>query len=198
MENVLEKDSAEKERNTVNVKVWGENEEVKLPVYGKPGDACCDIYATAIDYDVEKDGYVIHTGLHFALPEGYEMQIRPRSSNTKTDLYLPNSIGTLDQGYRGELLVIYKNRTATDIVNALNHILCGLDHVNPTSTAKKYFEAARSSIVEANLGCPYEVGDRVGQVIVYKRPTIKWEKVETLEDLGDTERGAGGFGSTGK
>lgn len=43
-----------------------------------------DIYAHSITYDTDKNRVIIHTGLHFALPEDYEMEIRPRSSNTKT------------------------------------------------------------------------------------------------------------------
>lgn len=44
----------------------------------------------------------------------------------------------------------------------------------------------------------YNVGDRVAQIIVRHREQIIWDEVETIEELGETERGAGGFGSTGK
>ena len=91
-------------KNT-NVKVWRENEDVKLPIYMNPGDACCDLYAHKVEYEGGK--IIVHTGLHFELPEGYEMEIRPRSSLTKTYLYIPNSPGTVDEGYRGEVLVIF-------------------------------------------------------------------------------------------
>lgn len=89
-----------------NVKVWRENKDVKLPLYMNPGDACCDLYAHSIEY--KDDRIICHTGLHFELPEGYEMEIRPRSSLTKTYLYIPNSPGTVDEGYRGEVLVIFR------------------------------------------------------------------------------------------
>ena len=92
-------------KNT-NVKVWRENKDVKLPVYMNPGDACCDLYAHWIEY--KDDRIICHTGLHFELPEGYEMEIRPRSSLTKTYLYIPNAPGTVDEGYRGEVLVIFR------------------------------------------------------------------------------------------
>lgn len=89
-------DKLERDIDNVSVKVWREDKSIPLPVYGKEGDACCDIYAKSIEHDEEKDRFIIHTGLHFALPEEYEMELRPRSSNTKTDFYMPNSPGTLD------------------------------------------------------------------------------------------------------
>lgn len=71
-----------KELDEVKVKVWREDDTVKLPTYAKPGDACMDIYVHSIEL---KDGMVIyHTGLHFRLPYDYEMEIRPRSSFVKT------------------------------------------------------------------------------------------------------------------
>lgn len=44
----------------------------------------------------------------------------------------------------------------------------------------------------------YNVGDRVAQILVRHREQIIWDEVKTIEELGETERGAGGFGSTGK
>lgn len=97
-----------KELDEVKVKIYRESEDVKLPTYAKPGDACMDVYVHSIEY--KSDGRVIyHTGLHFRLPEDYEMDIRPRSSNTKTMAVMQNSPGTLDGGYTGEMLVIQRN-----------------------------------------------------------------------------------------
>lgn len=86
----------EQDIDDVSVKVWREDKSVPLPTYGREGDACCDVYAKSIEYDSDKDRFIIHTGLYFALPDEYEMELRPRSSNTKTDFYMPNSPGTLD------------------------------------------------------------------------------------------------------
>lgn len=44
----------------------------------------------------------------------------------------------------------------------------------------------------------YNVGDRVAQILIRHREQIIWDEVKTIEELGETERGAGGFGSTGK
>lgn len=80
----------------MNVKVFREDTNTPLPKYGKAGDACMDVYAKSIEFDYAKDKVIVHTGLHFELPEDYDMELRPRSSNTKTDWYIPNSPGTLD------------------------------------------------------------------------------------------------------
>lgn len=150
------------ELDEVKVKVWREDDTVKLPTYGKDGDACMDVYVHSIEF--KDDGRVIyHTGLHFALPEDYEMEIRPRSSMTKTIATMQNAPGTLDQGYRGELLLVHR-----DIIAPL----------------------------QANN--EFKIGDRCAQILVRRRERIVWDEVNTQEELGDTERGEGGFGSTGK
>lgn len=146
----------------VPVKVWREDETVKLPTYAKLGDACMDVYVHKIEY--KNDGRVVyHTGLHFKLPEDYEMEIRPRSSNTKTMAVMQNAPGTLDEGYTGELMIVHR------------------DMDDPTSSVSRY-----------------GVGDRVAQIIIRRRERIVWDEVNTQEELGVTERGAGGFGSSGK
>lgn len=89
----------------VGVKVYREDETVKLPTYSKQGDACMDVYVHSIE---EKDDRVVyHTGLHFKLPEDYEMEIRPRSSNTKTMAIMQNSPGTLDSK-KGRIAGVFK------------------------------------------------------------------------------------------
>lgn len=144
------------------VKVWCEDETVKLPTYAKQGDACMDVYVHSIEH--KEDGRVVyHTGLHFALPEDYEMEIRPRSSNTKTLAVMQNAPGTLDEGYRGELMIVHRQ------------------------------------IDDPSNSCPeYGIGDRVAQILVRRRERIIWDEVATKDELGQTERGDGGFRSTGK
>jgi dUTPase len=90
----------------VGVKVYREDETVKLPTYSKQGDACMDVYVHSIE---EKDDRVVyHTGLHFKLPEDYEMEIRPRSSNTKTMAIMQNAPGTLDSNEKGRIAGVFK------------------------------------------------------------------------------------------
>ena len=150
------------ELDEVKVKVWREDDTVKLPTYGKDGDACMDVYVHSVEF--KDDGRIIyHTGLHFALPEDYEMEIRPRSSMTKTIATMQNAPGTLDQGYRGELLIVH-----------------------------------RDIITPHNANNEFRVGDRIAQILVRRRERIVWDEVSTQNDLGTTDRGEGGFGSTGK
>lgn len=151
-----------KELDEVKVKVWREDETVKLPTYAKSGDACMDIYVHSIEY--KEDGRICyHTGLHFKLPEDYEMELRPRSSITKTFAIMQNAPGTLDGGYTGELMFIHRQLNELDF---------------PTPE--------------------YNVGDRCAQLLVRRRERITWDEVSTQQELGVTERGNGGFGSSGK
>lgn len=193
----------ERDIDDVSVKVWREDKSVPLPTYGREGDACCDVYAKSIEYDSDKDRFIIHTGLYFALPDKYEMELRPRSSNTKTDFYMPNSPGTLDWGYRGELRVIFKNRTSRQLIriistfgNAFNDIVTRVKHENAYNSIMCVRQEFNKLIKKE--GCPYVKGDRVCQLLVRRREKITWDEVETLEELGTTERGTCGFGSTGK
>lgn len=189
----------ERDIDNVSVKVWREDKSVPLPTYGKEGDACCDVYAKSIEYNADKDRFIIHTGLHFALPDEYEMELRPRSSNTKTDFYMPNSPGTLDWGYRGELLVIFKNRTNINISRSVKYTINAvrqLSHV--TNDIRELTDDAINYLAELFKNFSYKEGDRICQLLVRRREKITWDEVETLEELGTTERGTGGFGHTGK
>jgi hypothetical protein len=51
----------EQDIDDVSVKVWREDKSVPLPTYGREGDACCDVYAKSIEYDSDKDRFIIHT-----------------------------------------------------------------------------------------------------------------------------------------
>lgn len=187
---------------TVKVKCWRENKNIPLPKYAKDGDACCDLYAQSIEYDEQLDRYIVHTGLHIALEKGYECQIRPRSSLTKTEFYIANTPGTIDSGYRGEILVVFKSRNAANIIRCIGYIANSIypfiksihtdAYDNFTNAFGIYKDIERFNIF------PFKEGDRIAQLLIQKIPTIEWNEVDSLEDLGQTERGAGGYGHTGK
>lgn len=149
----------------IEVKVKKLTDEAVLPAYATDGSAGMDVTAVGREYHVENDCWVYHTGLSFQLPEGYVMLIFPRSSNRKTDFYLANHVGVLDSDYTGELMLVYKCR-----------------------------DEYRDSLY-LPMNAPYEVGDRVGQIIIMPYPKVEFLEVE---ELTKTERGDGGFGSTGK
>ncbi|MDT8390286.1 MAG: dUTP diphosphatase [Lentisphaeria bacterium] len=99
----------------------------------------------------------VPTGLFLELPTGFEAQIRPRSGlAAKHAVTIPNSPGTIDAGYRGEVCVIMLN------------------------LGKEDFPIAR--------------GDRVAQMVIQKLPDVE---LVLADDLAESKRGAGGFGSTG-
>lgn len=189
----------EQDIDNVSVKVFREDTGIPLPTYGKEGDACCDVYAKSIEYDADKDRTIIHTGLHFALPDEYEMELRPRSSNTKTDVYMPNNPGTLDWGYRGELLVIFKNRSNIHLCRCVEDSLMAINQLkHVTNRIEEITNDCMKELEQVMNGFPYKEGDRICQLLVRRREKITWDEVETLEELGTTERGTEGFGSTGK
>ena len=143
----------------VNVKKLDSN--AVLPTYAKHGDAGMDLTATSKSYD-EHGNVVYGTSLAFEIPHGYVGLLFPRSSNTKKDLILGNSVGVIDSGYRGE--VVFKFR---ELLPSERDIEFG----------------ARE----------YEIGDRIGQIIIMPYPQIEFNLVD---ELSTTDRGIGGFGST--
>lgn len=80
---------------------------VKLPVRSTVGSACWDLFYYGIESVllVPWEVCLIPTGLHFAVPRGYMVEIRPRSSMGLKGLIIPNSPGTVDSDYRGRILV---------------------------------------------------------------------------------------------
>lgn len=155
---------------------WREDKSIPLPAYQTDGAACCDLHIKSIE--IKGHRIVCHTGLHVALPEGYEMEIRPRSNLTKTKLIIANSPGTVDADYRGEILVIFEAIDGTNIYPYFNN------YINNGITNELYF--------------PYGYKERCAQLLIRRYEEIAWHEVENLEDLGETKRGFGGHGSTGK
>ena len=131
-----------------------------LPEYQTPLSAGLDIRAN-ISQSITLsplERAMVPTGLYVELPEGYEMQIRPRSGlAAKHGITVLNSPGTIDADYRGEIKVILVNLSNTPFT--------------------------------------IEPGERIAQMIVARYEQVEWQAVESLSE---TERGAGGFGSTGK
>lgn len=146
----------------MDLKIKRLTEEAVLPMFAKQGDAGLDL--TAISRSIDENNNLIYgTGIAIEIPEGYVGLLFPRSSNSKQDLLLSNSVGVIDSGYRGEIIFKYK----FIIRNGLK-----------ISEHKKY-----------------DIGDRVGQLVIVKLPKIN---IVEVSELSDSERGEGGFGSTGK
>ena len=96
------------------VKIKKLKDSAVIPAYAKPGDAGMDLTATSLHYD-DYGNNVYGTGLAMEIPEGYVGLVFPRSSNRKTEAYLTNHVGVIDSGYRGEIMVSFKNRSKDDM-----------------------------------------------------------------------------------
>ena len=98
----------------VNVHIKLLDPELPAPAYAKPGDAGADLRAR-IDFELEPgERALVPTGVAIALPEGYVGLVHPRSGlATKNGITIVNAPGTVDSGYRGELMVTLLNTDKT-------------------------------------------------------------------------------------
>lgn len=157
----------------MKVKIKKINENAKLPKQSKEGDFCYDVWATSEEeiapnvwryglgfkYEIERpQPTTMFTGATVLDEYNISIGFRPRSSIWKTGMQLSNSVGVLDEFYRGEAMAVFY-------------------HVMPNMER-------------------YHVGDRIGQIYLDVAPKVEFEFVEEINE--NTERGEGGFGSTGK
>ena len=133
-------------------------------------DACYDLIATSCKYNPKYDRFEYGLGFATEFTPDWEAEIRPRSTNTKKDVYIPNAPGTIDSNYRGEWFVMFKHRVP-------------FDQLFPTGDREL-------NILEMeNELAPYKVGDAVAQVKFNRVEPVDWEQVI---DISDTSRGADG------
>lgn len=151
----------------MEVKIKKLHPDAIIPAYSKSGDAGMDM--VAVTADISADGLYIEygTGLAIEIPDGYVGLLFARSSISKTPLILANHVGVVDSGYRGEIKFRFK-----DLLMSQNE---------------------NGELFGSELA--YEVGNKIGQIMILPYPQIEF--VES-EELSDTSRGEGGFGSTGK
>ena len=130
---------------------------LELPEYATAGAAGMDVLSAEDVTLVPGARHAVATGLALAIPPGFEIQVRPRSGLALNHgISVPNSPGTIDSDYRGELKVILINLGTAD------------------------FAVRR--------------GDRIAQLVLAPVVRASWLKVDELDE---TSRGEGGFGSTG-
>lgn len=182
----------------MKIKIKKLNDKAVIPTYAHAADAGLDLTATSIKHDFGKDVFIYGTGLAVEIPEGYVGLLFPRSSNRNTEAYMTNHVGVIDSNFRGEILVCYKNRTATKIADKISDIAIDLydliDKNNKFSNCGS-LEENISAINRNAVKQPYDVGDRIAQLIIIPYPHIEFEEVD---ELSDTDRGANGHGSTGR
>ena len=94
----------------MDVKIKRTDKELPLPNYKHYGDAGMDICSAETHTLTPGEYYVFKTGIYMEIPEGYEVQVRPRSGlAAKKGISIVNTPGTVDHGYRGEFMVILIN-----------------------------------------------------------------------------------------
>ena len=132
----------------------------EAPTQGTKSAAGWDLRALEETTVSKGNSTKIRTGLAVAIPDGWEGQIRSRSSLGAKGMIMPNGVGTIDSDYRGELMVL-----ATWIGEGDSIVL--------------------------------EKGERIAQLLIAPVPVTSFTEV-SFENLSKTERGEGGFGSSGR
>ena len=141
----------------MEIKIKKIRQNAIIPNFAKKGDACVDL--TASHVEIQGTNLVYYTGIAIEIPENHVGLLFPRSSVSKKDIILANSVGVIDSGYRGEIMLKYK-------------------FIDPSHFGSK----------------SYNVGERVGQLMILQLPSYEFVEVD---ELSKSERGSGGFGSTG-
>jgi dUTP pyrophosphatase len=150
------------------------HKDAVIPKQSSEGAGGWDVVATEIIQESE-DFVICKLGFALELPKGYKLTLVPRSSLTKTKWIIQNSPGLGDEDYRGE----YQFRFRC-IPTEIKSYVTGIHEV-------------KSILVYENF--PYKIGDRIAQCYLEEVIPMEFEEVDELED---TIRNSGGFGSTGK
>lgn len=149
----------------------------KIPTYAHEGDAGMDVYAVEDTLLTPFKPTLVATGLIAEIPDGYEIQVRPRSGLAlKEGITVWNAPGTVDSGYRNAIGVI-------------------LVWAPPCNYSGNTFPVLTPDTIVPLTGKMIHKGDRIAQFVV--APVTRVEPIEVTE-VSETERGQGGFGSTGK
>lgn len=149
--------------------------EAKLPAYAHEGDAGMDVFALE-DTNIHLDHpTLVKTGLAAEIPPGYEIQVRPRSGLALKGVTVWNSPGTIDSKYRGEIgiILMFNNNELESIPDDTGRF----SHHVP----KRFYEIKK--------------GDKIAQLVL---APVTFADVSETEELSETDRGTGGFGSTGR
>ena len=154
-----EKQTTENTFKKIEIKFINKSDN-KNPVYAKVGDSGFDLRANERGTLKPLERKLVGTGLYFELPDGYELQIRPRSGLAyKNGVTVLNSPGTVDTGYRGEIKVLLVNISNEDFT--------------------------------------WDKGERIAQGVISHRVSSDYGDLIEVFEINESERGEGGFGSTG-
>jgi dUTP pyrophosphatase len=167
----------------INVKIRKLHPDAVTPAYATELAAGFDLVAVSSEIIPPGHTRIIPLGFAIEIPEGYEMQVRPRSGiSLSTKLRVSNSPGTVDADFRGEVKVLIDN-IAPVTVKRVPHIRHADGNIR---------DLAVSTEVEGSYFI--RKGDRIAQAVI--APIVR-VNFEVADELSETERGSGGFGSTG-
>lgn len=154
----------------MKIKIKKLHPQAKIPLKTTKDAACADVYATEI---IDNSNFVtIKLGFSTEIPKGYKGIIVPRSSFTQKGWVMQNSPAQIDSDYRGEWMIKFEG-------------------IHRYSINDYEFEEVE---YHSEISFPYKIGDRVAQIFFEKVVDYEFEEVE---ELVVSERGEGGFGSTG-
>ena len=162
------------------------HEDAKEPTYAHVSDSGMDVYALEDITLAPGEQKIIPIGIKVALPAGYELQVRAKSSiAAKTKFRIANGVGTIDTGYRNEIGIILENNeppikdiTYEPVFDENNNI----KYLNITS-------------IEYGKSFTIGKGQKFAQLILAENPKAVLYEVESVSEIGENRNG--GFGSTG-
>ncbi len=165
----------------IKLEIIKTREDAQMPFYANPGDAGMDIVAAEDILLNPEESALVPTGLKLNIPLGFEVQIRPRSGlSLRTRLRLPNSPGTIDSGFKDELMIVVYN-------------------ASPESSSYEDGKLRELDLNEKdNRAGSYLIrkGDRICQMVLGRVWHAKPKLVDSFTNNRVIDRG-GGFGSSG-
>lgn len=143
----------------------------KIPTYAYDTDSGADIYALEDVFIRKGTVEIVSSGIAVELPPGYELQVRSKSGLASRGIQIANGIGTCDNSYTGKLCAILHNFACEEdeLVDGFHNFVA--------------------------FGKQFRAGDKIAQVVI---SPIQQAIFEEVNELSETARGDGGFGSTGK
>lgn len=150
------------------------HEDAKAPFKKHDNDAGFDL--CAVEEVVIKPGEtkIVKLGIGFDIPDGHMLQLCARSSISKKGLIIVNGVGIIDEGYKGEVAIALYNQF---------------------KRPEPFMNNAGYQNVITPVDIKIEKGERIAQVVLLP---VVYPQLKQVDDLQDSERGAGGFGSTGQ
>lgn len=184
-----EKENKGKKPKQLNLKIKKLTETAITPSYAKIGDAGLNFYADSYSHNKFPKFLEVNTGISVEIPEGYVGLIFDRSSvtNKLTPFGLKNSVGVIDSGYRGEIKFRFNYPDEFIEYFATNKLSNNVENID------KFWKDINNN--ESGMYGYWEIGYNIGQMVIVEIPKVN---IIEVDELSESDRGEGGFGSTNK